>query len=401
MGKPSVIGRRIGVWVAHCLRRLYTHSNYILLALVLVIIPAISVMKWRYLWVSILAGLNKLAIYVLRFSMDHPHIARGMHVLLNAMPDAVPLLLGMAGLVYIIPNLARRIEKSKLLRWIVAVFCVLISALAIAVNAINREAQEHTENLQQERLGTVEDTNNQILKAILNPYPDVSEPARRKRIETVLRSKYILSQNQIDPEIIAGNKMPPDDWMNMQLKGLGESWRVKNTENVQPPRIVQEAVTEKKATVKFSFYQEDRTGDSKTVTLDPMINGKFTASIVAIVEGDIPAENLQIWIRKCIGCQWVATNPPGFLEADADHYSDRQTLLPEALPNVDLPKWNFEIQAPIYPPYETIPIACYYACKNCRTVDWKKPQILYVTKSFSDMYTLQIPLISTAPEPVH
>ncbi|HEX3438286.1 MAG TPA: hypothetical protein VHT24_16075, partial [Pseudacidobacterium sp.] len=41
----------------------------------------------------------------------------------------------------------------------------------------------------------------------------LSEADRRKAIETVLRNQYILTHNPIDPEILAGNKMPPQDWM--------------------------------------------------------------------------------------------------------------------------------------------------------------------------------------------
>lgn len=50
------------------------------------------------------------------------------------------------------------------------------------------------------------------------------EMQRRTKILTSLRIKYILSHNGISPELAAGIKGPPKEWINKELKELGEDW---------------------------------------------------------------------------------------------------------------------------------------------------------------------------------
>jgi hypothetical protein len=365
-----------------------------------------GVIKYRqYLFTHIPLWSQEFGNYVLHLAQNHPHLSRILHVILNAVPDAVPLFLGIAGLVYLMPNLAKKIEDSKPLRVSIATLCILFCFLAIAVNAINREAQEHTGDEQNTRLETVERTNDQILKAVLNPSPNVSVTSieQQRRTDDVLRNKYILTHPNISPEILAGTAWPPTEWMNQQLASLHAPWKF--TESSIKNRIIvqQVPIEPKKAHVVFGFYQVDPHSDNlQTASLDPMQDSIAKFSITAMVTGDVTAEDLHIWIRECITCSWVSV-PPGFVAPDKDHDSDRELSLPKMEPNIGLGKWDFSVSVPRFPRYDDVAIACYYACENCETVDPKKPQRLYLTKNPTNLAKLQFspPSISDTPERVH
>jgi|GEM_PF-6923130 thiol:disulfide interchange protein len=51
------------------------------------------------------------------------------------------------------------------------------------------------------------------------------ELQRRYRILKALRQEYILSHDNISPQMMAGIEMPPKEWINKRLQELGESWR--------------------------------------------------------------------------------------------------------------------------------------------------------------------------------
>jgi hypothetical protein len=207
--------------------------------------------RWKQFVAALSSWSSRFGNYVLQLSQAHPHIARIVHVILNAVPDAVPLLLGLAGLGYIMPDLTKRIEKHKPTRIVLGVTVVAISFFAVAVNAVNREAQEHKEEAQGTAMSdlgnkviVVQGQNTQLANFLLGSKGQVSEADRRKGIETVLRNGYRLSHDPIDPEIVAGNKMPPADWMNQRLKEMGENWQFVNHDNApsvaprNPPKVI-------------------------------------------------------------------------------------------------------------------------------------------------------------------
>jgi hypothetical protein len=205
---------------------------------------------------------------------------------MNAVPDAVPLFLGLAGLVYLMPKLAKRIEESRPLRTAVAALCILFMFLAIAVNAINREAQEHKSDGQDARMIAVEATNDQILKAVLNPLPDLSETERRRRIEDVLRNRYILTHSDVSPEILAGTDWPPTEWMNQELAAVHEKWKF--AQAPKPPVVVQQIMPEpKKANVEFGFYTD--------ATLESIANQ------ITVIRQRLGSQILRLWFLLHLG----------------------------------------------------------------------------------------------------
>jgi hypothetical protein len=148
------------------------------------------------------------------------------------------LLLAIAGLAYLLPSrILKRIDDLLWVRLILIFFFFTFGLAAIIINAVNREEEEHAkgelqatianQNVKFDRLN---DSNGQILNYFVSG-KNLSESERRENIEKSLRNEYILSHDPIDPEVLAGNKMPPDDWMNARLTQLGEKWKV-----VSPPQ---------------------------------------------------------------------------------------------------------------------------------------------------------------------
>lgn len=395
----SAVRRRIFLRLLRWAIVLRSHPLRRALAVSVAVFVAVAIIGWQHLHVVIPIWTSRFVNYVLRASQTHPHLARVLDVVLDAVPDAVPLFLGIAGLVYLMPDLARKIESSKPLRAALAALFILFSIFAIVVNAINRGDQKHDREMDETRIGTVEDTNNQILKLVLRPSPDTSESARRKRIEDVLRNQYILSHNRLDPGIVDGSKMPPDDWMNQKLAQLGEKWTVVSP---QPTLIASAPPQSPKAVVVFGFYNPDIVQQPvKKVEFADMQTDTLSFSIGAFVRGDVPARNLQVWIRRCTSCEWVGPPPAGWSASDADHPYDRVMMFPVPfLPNVGSPKWDFVIRVPRYAKFSAVGLSAFYACDNCPTVNWKAPQHLIETNNIHDYLSLQLPSTPDTPEPV-
>jgi hypothetical protein len=278
-----------------------------------------------------------------------------------------------------------------------------LCVIGIVLAFLQQYRAVRTDSANKQKAGQVEGHIVTLLEELNKPGL-LSEAERRHKILQTLQQKYVITHD-VDQSVIDGLEPPPSDWINEQLKELGERWNVVDSPKPQnvahTTMIIQKPPEEKKATVTFSLYRPDMSGPIETVELDPLTDGRFTISIVAMVTGDTPAENLAIWIRECTICQWIPPNPPGFQDGDADHSFDKGTVIPELVPNVPTNKATFTIQLPRFPKADTIGIACYYACKNCVPVNWKKPQLLYVTKNLQNLFKLQIPSVSDIPEPGH
>jgi hypothetical protein len=355
--------------------------------------------NWRRWWHWVPETLSRVGNAGIAFAQVHPRLGATLQFLLDAVPDAVPLLLALAGLGYYMPDLIKKIEGSKRAR--ISIMCVFVAfaLTVVVVNAINRTAQDQDKQKLNEKIGVVQDQNNSILTTLTRPNETgkISEIDRKQNIEKVLRNEYILSHNPIDQEILAGTKMPPDVWMNERLKQLGERWTVTNVQRSTPSQIAQQSAPEEKARVEFSFYQDDMTRPPITMKLDPIDGGKVTFSISAIARGEQPAENLSLWIRRCEPCEWESPNPPSFAPPDPDRPSDRGIVFPILLPNVSTPRWEFTVKIPRFPKYNSLAIGCYYACKNCPPVDWKRPQTLWIVSTMQSAPKLQFPPISFEP----
>jgi TRAP-type C4-dicarboxylate transport system permease small subunit len=340
---------------------------------------------------------------ILQAMQKSPPFAHLVHVLFNAVPDISFALLAVAGLSYLMPEIAEKLEARRGVRYILLTLFGLFGFFAILVNAVNRTEQEQKDVTQQHEQVTQLAEQGQVLSSVIDIQKSLhstnilSEAERREKVSEALRDEYILTHNPIDPEILSGTKMPPEEWMNERLRQMRESWTFKEEPQQVNPPIPEGS---KLAHVEFSFYQPDISNGPKTVLLDPLTDGTFTVSIIAVATGDTPAEDLQIWIRECKACEWVSPNPPGFPPADADHQFDRGTQTPELLPNVPSTRWNFTIKVPQFPRMNTVEIGCYYACKNCPTIDWKNPQKLWVTQTMQNELRLLYPPIVYTPEPV-
>jgi len=204
----------------------------------------------------------------------------------------------------------------------------------------------------------------------------ISEADRRRGILTTLRNEYILSHQVIDPEILAGNRMPPDEWLEKRLHELGENWDVRESRILPLPEIVREvSPPAQKAEVLFSFYDPTITSNfTITHTTAFIQEKKIKISVPAIATGDVTANDLIIWLRVCKGCSWVSI-PTGF-SAAPNLPSDVEIQISKLPPNVMAGKWDLDIKVNNM----STAISAYYSCSNCPTVDWDHPQILWVNQ---------------------
>ncbi len=324
---------------------------------------------------------------------------------LPVLADSTPILLAIAGIIM------SYIQPKKEAHLITSFILILVGLAGSAVLTAVRIKNEHAHTTEMTNLqGSVQEVGKQndwLAKFLISKESTVmTEADKQKGILMTLRSKYILSHNPIDPEILAGNKLPPASWMNERLKEMGQSWTVKDTPPHEPlrPQITQVLPPEdKQVRVVFGLYETDFTDHPQTVKVDALDGGKGVFSVSAIVVGDSPAENLQIWARECAKCTWVSSQPGFNQDPNEDHYFDEIMFIPSAPENVGFGRWNFTVQLPTFPRYESVPLAFYYTCKTCPPVDWKKPQRVFLTQTMQSAAKLLIgsPSISDIPAREH
>jgi hypothetical protein len=186
----------------------------------------------HYLWIHVPIWVHSASHPIFATSQAHPVLLETVHVLINTVPDMAFFFLAIAGLAYLLPSrILKRIDDLLWVRIVLIIFFCTWGFAAIIINAVNREEEDQTKNDlrstisdQNKKLDGVNDSNNKILNYFVSN-KTMTETERRENIEKSLRSEYILSHNQIDPGIIAGVKMPPDDWANARLAQLGEKWK--------------------------------------------------------------------------------------------------------------------------------------------------------------------------------
>ena len=150
----------------------------------------------------------------------------GTDVALPVFADATPILLAIVGIVisYIQPK-----KENHRATTFILIFAGMLGTSILSINRTRSDRAHRAEmDTINKRVEAVGDQNTRLANFLLNAKDNgkISEVDRRKGIETVLRNEYILSHNPIDPEILAGNKMPPNEWMNQKLKEMGEKWTV-------------------------------------------------------------------------------------------------------------------------------------------------------------------------------
>lgn len=166
---------------------------------------------------------HNLATKLYIFAAHHPALEKVSHVAKNITPDATIFLLALGGLSYLMPELAARIEKSRPLRISLAIIFLAFVILTIFFNEIDREAQEAKQATYEQTLASLATENGEILKDVV-ANKDTPEMERRKHILGLLRNKYVTTHSDIPAAIVAGTDYPPTEWMNSQLKALGEPW---------------------------------------------------------------------------------------------------------------------------------------------------------------------------------
>lgn len=181
-------------------------------------------MSWRFVRLLPLK-LSKLAIAILGVAKTYPFLGRIIHVLIGSVPDVVTALLTLAGLSYLMPDLAAKLEKKKMIR--VGIFMVFatFTVAGIIVNAINREEQENKNSHQEAREDAIEGSIGNVLTFLHDSKGALNEAERRRKVLQALRDKYVISHPDVPVTMITGDAYPPDIWMNDQLRQLGESWR--------------------------------------------------------------------------------------------------------------------------------------------------------------------------------
>jgi hypothetical protein len=86
------------------------HSRAIMTTVCVVGLTTITVVLRH----AILSNLKLASQQILKFSQGHPHLLRILHVTLFAVPDFAYVLLALAGLSYLMPDFAKKIEKTLL-----------------------------------------------------------------------------------------------------------------------------------------------------------------------------------------------------------------------------------------------------------------------------------------------
>jgi hypothetical protein len=145
---------------------------------------------------------------------------------LPVLADATPILLAIVGVVmsYIQPK-----KESHGVTTGILILAGFIGTMILSMNRISSDASHKQEvkdlGEKVDRVGAQNARSLELFIAAKNT-GTLSEADRKKGIENALRNEYILKTNPIDPQILAGNALPPDDWMNNRLKEMGETWKV-------------------------------------------------------------------------------------------------------------------------------------------------------------------------------
>jgi hypothetical protein len=163
----------------------------------------------------IIAALSAISPAILNFTNGHPRILRLIHILLNSIPDMTVFLLALAGLVYVMPNVVKKIEGTKALRRGVACAVLIFCIFSVVVNAINREEQErrddeHTrvERSSNERLYSVQSSLSSVQTLLVSSKGATSEFDRRRGVLESLRAEYVLKHKDVPVSMMTGDSYP-------------------------------------------------------------------------------------------------------------------------------------------------------------------------------------------------
>jgi hypothetical protein len=185
---------------------------------------AVIVVFWPFWAREVPTRLTLLSKLILSFAHHHPRASHLLHVSLEAIPDLAFVLLALAGLSYLMPELMHKFDTSRTLRLSAFVVFLVFGVAAVIMNAVNREDEENQRQTDRGKIDGLGLQVNNALQFLVQSKGQPNELERRKHILDTLRSEYILTHPEASAAMIAGSADPPSDWMNKRLQELGEKW---------------------------------------------------------------------------------------------------------------------------------------------------------------------------------
>jgi hypothetical protein len=284
---------------------------------------------------------------------------------LPLLADAVPMLVAIAGVVMSYKQPKR---ESHLMATVV-LFAVGIVGTGVMSWTRIRTERAHRQEVKDlnGRVDVVRDQNTQILLRLsAGPKPGTKEAelARRRAIQEALRGEYILSHENISPGLLAGNELPPADWMNKRLRELGEKWTV-----TPPPLGPIDSTTPPKAHLDYGFYVLGQREAPREIDA-PTVDGITTVKVVVVGTGTATLHNVSVWLRLGIGCEY-AKEPSGVGAqpfVTGSEPTDREWKFPQVYPGVASPAMTADVKGPSRG--MDFVIGVFYACDECGPVNW-------------------------------
>jgi hypothetical protein len=170
----------------------------------------------------------KIAIGLVAFTLlicAAVYCVLGFESMLSWASDLVPLLFAVVGIVVSVKKF-RDEDQGPVIAGIVIVGILGTAILHLSrIHAQNAYAKEISGL--RERMDSWQRQNTELLTSLLKPAPPNAKAAevdRRQNVERALRGEYLLSHDNVSPDVLAGTEFPPADWMNQRLRELGENW---------------------------------------------------------------------------------------------------------------------------------------------------------------------------------
>jgi len=150
----------------------------------------------------------------------------GSDAALPVLADCTPILLAIVGVVmsYIQPK-----KENHRATTVILIVAGILGSAGLSANRIHSEGEHRKEVIALGgKIDNVRTQNENLANVLIAAKGNggISETDRRRGIETTLRNEYVLSHDPIDPDILAGTKSPPQDWMKKRLLELGETWTI-------------------------------------------------------------------------------------------------------------------------------------------------------------------------------
>lgn len=227
----------------------------------------------HFLWIHVPFWIQAVSHPIFVAAQTHPIFGRILHVLFNAIPDTAFALLAVAGLAYLVPKrYLDRLEELVWVRLFLLVLFVTFGFTAIIINAVKSENQEFKDQQNDDRMGVVLKSVLNIQDALKPRAVNLTEAERKEHLLESLRDEYIASHSSIDPAILTGKKMPPDDWLNPRLAELKENWRIHTPPIPHAPPATPNPVPTI-SVVNITTQLPAKAGDDATANIQISVNG--------------------------------------------------------------------------------------------------------------------------------